>query len=89
MLGPSAKAQQPSNTNISPTLWDCDADGDKGTAARMKQLCAHALLVQLYSKHLVAEGEEPPAPGTHGFGGWVPLGCGPAEGSRRRLVWLR
>ena len=38
----------------------------------MEQLCVHALLVQLYAKHLVAEGEVPPAPGTHGFGGGPP-----------------
>jgi len=89
VIGPSAKAQQPAHTNSSSTLWVLDADGGKGTVARMEQLCVHALLVQLYSKHLVAEGEVPPAPGIHGFGGRAPLGYGPAEGSRRRLVWLR
>jgi hypothetical protein len=31
-------------------------------AARMEQLCVHALLVQLYAKHLVTEGEIQPGP---------------------------
>jgi hypothetical protein len=54
----------------------------------MEQLCVHALLVQLYAKHLVAEGEVPPAPGANGFGGRAALGYGPAEGSLRPPVWL-
>jgi hypothetical protein len=53
-------------SGFSPLLWDRDADGVKGTAARMEQLCVHALLVQLYAKQLVAEGEIPPAPGARG-----------------------
>jgi hypothetical protein len=53
-------------SDFSPLLWDWDADGVKGTAARMEQLCVHALLVQLYAKQLVAEGEIPPAPGARG-----------------------
>lgn len=57
---PSAKAQQPEHTDFSPTLWDWDADGVKGTAARMEQLSVHALLVQLYVPSLVGEGEIPP-----------------------------
>jgi hypothetical protein len=38
LLDPIARAQQPAHTDFSPTLWDWDADGDKGTAARMEQL---------------------------------------------------
>jgi hypothetical protein len=67
LLDPAARAQQPAHTDFSPTLWDWDADGVKGTAARMEQLCIHALLVQLYAKHLVGEGEIPPAPGSLGL----------------------
>ena len=69
VLDPAAKAQQPAHTDFSPTLWDWDADGVKGTAARMEQLCVHALLVQLYAQTLVYEGEIPPPPGAKGFGG--------------------
>ena len=54
VLDPATKAQQPAHTDFSPTLWDWDADGVKGTASRMEQLCVHALLVQLYAKDLVA-----------------------------------
>jgi hypothetical protein len=54
----------------------------------MEQLCVHALLVQLYAMHMVAEGEIPPAPGAKGFGGRAALGYGPAEGSLRSPVWL-
>jgi len=69
LLDPAARAQQPEHTDFSPTLWDWDADGVKGTASRMEQLCVHALLVQLYAKHLVTEGEIPPAAAAKGFGG--------------------
>ena len=55
VLDPAANAQQPVHTDFSPTLWDWDADGVKGTAARMEQLCVHALLVQLYT--LILQGE--------------------------------
>jgi hypothetical protein len=34
-----------------------------------QDLCVHALLVKLYSQHLVAESEIPPARGTKGFEG--------------------
>jgi hypothetical protein len=88
LLDPAARAQQPDHTDFSPSLWDWDADGVRGTAARMEQLCVHALLVQLYAPHLVAEGEMPPAPGAKGFGGRAGLGNGPAEESLRRPVWL-
>jgi len=88
VLDPSTKAQQPAHTDFSPTLWDWDTDGVKGTASRMEQLCVHVLVVQLYAKHLVAEGEIPPAPGTKGFGGRAALGYGPAEGPLRRPAWL-
>ena len=50
--------------DFSPSLWDWDADGVCGTAARMEQLCVHALLVQLYASELVSEGGVPPPPGT-------------------------
>jgi len=49
-----AKAQQPEHTDFRPTHRDWDADGVRGTAARMEQFCVHVLLVQLYAKHLVA-----------------------------------
>ena len=87
VLDPSTKAQQPAHTDFSPTLWDWDADGVKGTAARMEQLCVHALLVQLYAKHLVAEGEIPPAPGAKGFGGAGKQSTTPA-GEVSPPVWL-
>ena len=53
----------------------------------MEQLCVHALLVQLYAKHLVAEGEIPPAPGAKGFGGSGIQSAVPADGVRAP-VWL-
>jgi hypothetical protein len=87
VLDPSTKAQQPAHTDFSPTLWDWDTDGVKGTAARMEQLCVHALLVQLYAKHLVAEGEIPPAPGAKGFGGAAKQSATPAD-EVRPPVWL-
>jgi hypothetical protein len=87
VLDPSTKAQQPAHTDFSPTLWDWDADGAKGTAARMEQLCVHALLVQLYAKHLVTEGEIPPAPGTKGFGSAAKQSADPAD-EMRPPVWL-
>jgi hypothetical protein len=87
VLDPAAKAQQPAHTDFSPTLWDWDTDGVKGTAARMEQLCVHALLVQLYAKHLVTEGEIPPAPGAKGFGGRGKSSGGAAE-EARAPVWL-
>ena len=88
LLDPAARAQQPEHTDFSPSLWDWDADGVRGTAARMEQLCVHALLVQLYAPHLVAEGEVAPPPSSKGFGGRAALGYGPAEESLRRPVWL-
>lgn len=69
LLDPSAKAQQPEHTDFSAPHWDWDADGVQGTAARMEQLCVHALLVQLYAPELVSEGEVPAAGGGKGFGG--------------------
>ena len=54
ILDPSSKAQQPDHTDLSPTLWDWDADGVKGTAARMEQLSVHALLVALGSMYAFA-----------------------------------
>ena len=87
LLDPSAKAQQPEHTDFSPAVWDWDADGVKGTAARMEQLCIHALLVQLYAKHLVAEGEIPQAPGAKGFGGAAKL-AGSSADEVRAPVWL-
>jgi len=87
VLDPSAKAQQPAHTDFSPTLWDWDADGVKGTAARMEQLCVHALLVQLYAPHLVAEAEIPPLSGAKGFGGAAKQSVTPAE-EVRPPVWL-
>lgn len=87
LLDPAARAQQPEHTDLSPTLWAWDADGVKGTAARMEQLCVHALLVQLYARHLVAEGEIPPAPGAKGFGGGGKQSSAGAD-AVRRPVWL-
>jgi len=69
VLDPAAKAQQPAHTDFSPAVWEWDADGVRGTAARMEQLCVHVLLAQLYAPQLVSEGEIPPAPGAKGFGG--------------------
>jgi hypothetical protein len=87
LLDPSSKAQQPQHTDFSPTLWDWDADGVKGTAARMEQLSLHALLVQLYVPSLVGEGEIPPPPGVKGFGG---AGRGSRSSSEEVMppVWL-
>jgi hypothetical protein len=80
----AAKTQQPAHTDFSPTLWDWDADGVKGTAARMEQLCVHALLVQLHAQHLVSEGEIPPAPAAKGFGASAKKGsAGTASGWQR------
>jgi hypothetical protein len=45
----------------------------------MEQLCVHALLVQLYAKHLVAEGEISPAPGAKGFGVAAKQSATPAD----------
>ena len=87
VLDPSARAQQPEHTDFSPTLWDWDADGVKGTASRMEQLCVHALLVQLYAKHFVREGEIPPASGAKGFGGGGKSSGGAAD-EVRAPVWL-
>ena len=61
------RAEQPTHTDFSPTLWHWDADGVRGTAARMEQLCVHALLVQLHARHLVTEGTIPPAAAQRGF----------------------
>lgn len=69
VLDPAAKAQQPAHTDFSPSVWEWDADGVRGTSARMEQLCVHALLAQLYAPQLVSEGEIPPEPGAKGFGG--------------------
>jgi hypothetical protein len=87
LLDPSSKAQQPEHTDFSPTLWDWDADGVKGTAARMEQLAVHALLIQLYVPSLVSEGDVPPPPGIKGFGG---AGRGSRSSSEevRAPVWL-
>ena len=87
LLDPAAKAQQPAHTDFSPTIWDWDADGVKGIASRMEQLCVHALLVQLYAKHLVTEGEIPPAPAAKGFGGGAKPSAA-AAGEVRAPVWL-
>ena len=87
LLDPSAKAQQPDHTDFSPTVWDWDADGVKGTASRMEQLCVHALLVQLYAQHLVSEGEIPPEPGVKGFGGSSKK-ASPASDAVKAPVWL-
>lgn len=57
------------HTDFSPSVCEWDTDGVRGTAARMEQLCVHALLAQLYAPQLVSEGEIPPAPGAKGFGG--------------------
>jgi hypothetical protein len=73
---PAARARQPEHTDFSPSLWDWDADGVRGTASRMEQLCVHALLVQLYAPELVSEGDVPPAPGAKGFGGAPPWATG-------------
>jgi hypothetical protein len=87
LLDPSAKAQQPEHTDFSPTVWDWDADGVRGTASRMEQLSVHALLVQLYAKGLVSEGEIPPAPGAKGFRGSVTRSSATPE-SVKPPIWL-
>jgi len=87
VLDPAAKAQQPDHTDFSPTVWDWDADGVKGTALRMEQLCVHALLVQLNAQHLVSEGEIPPEPGAKGFGGSSKK-VSPASDAVKAPVWL-
>jgi len=87
LLDPAARAQQPVHTDFSPMIWDWDAEGVKGTASRLEQLCVHALLVQLYAPHLVTEGELPPAPATKGFGGGAKSG-GPSADAVRAPVWL-
>ena len=87
LLDPSAKAQQPEHTDFSPAVWEWDADGVKGTAARMEQLSVHALLVQLYAKSLVSEGEIPPPPGAKGFGGGAKK-ARPSSDDVKPPVWL-
>lgn len=87
LLDPSAKAQQPEHTDFSAPLWEWDADGVRGTAARMEQLCVHALLAQLYMPALLSEGEVPPTAGGKGFGGAAARGGTPAE-ALPRPVWL-
>ena len=59
----------------------------KGTAARMEQLAVHALLVQLYVRYLVGEGEIPPPPGVKGFGGAGRAASSSSE-EVRPPVWL-
>jgi len=88
LLDPSAKAQQPEHTDFSAPHWEWDADGVKGTAARMEQLCVHALLVQLYAPELVSEGEVPAAGGGKGFGGKPAGGSAGKGGAVPRPVWL-
>ena len=88
VLDPAAKAQQPAHTDFSPMLWDWDADGVKGTAARMEQLCVHALLVQLYARHLVTEGGIAPAPGAKAFGGGGKSAHGSSDDEVKAPVWL-
>ena len=87
LLDPAAKAQQPEHTDFSAPNWEWDADGVRGTAARMEQLCVHALLAQLYMPALISEGEIPPAPGAKGFGGKASKGSATAE-DVRPPVWL-
>jgi hypothetical protein len=36
LLDPAARSQQPDHTDFSPSLWDWDADGVRGTASRME-----------------------------------------------------
>ncbi|MCP9841617.1 hypothetical protein KBY93_13375 [Synechococcus sp. J7-Johnson] len=88
LLDPAAKAQQPERTDFSAPHWEWDDDGVRGTAARMEQLCVHALLVQLYAPELVQEGEVPPATGAKGFGGRPAAGSAAAGAEPRRPVWL-
>ena len=90
LLDPAAKAQQPEHTDFSPPIWDWDAEGVRGTSARMEQLCVHALLVQLYATELVSEGEIPPPPGARGFGGGgrASASASGATDSVGRPVWL-
>jgi hypothetical protein len=53
----------------------------------MEQLCVHALLVQLYAKSLVSEGEIPPPPGAKGFGGKLNIGSGSVH-DVKPPIWL-
>ena len=78
---------RPNHTEFPPTHWEWNAEGVKGTAARMEQLCVHALLVQLYARHLVTEGGIPAAPGAKGFGGGAKASGAAAE-EVRAPVWL-
>ena len=82
VLDPSVRAQQPTHTDFSPTPCHWDADGVRGTAARMEQLCVHA-------RQLVAEGAIPPAAAQRGFaaGGRSVAPSGGDEGVRAP-VWL-
>lgn len=66
LLDPSAKAQQPEHDDFSPAVWVWDADGVRGTAARIEQVSVHALLVQLQARSMVSEGEIPPPAGRGG-----------------------
>jgi len=50
-------------------------------------LCVHALLVKLYSRHLVAESEIPPARGTKGFEARDEM-ANSAEASVQCPLWL-
>ena len=79
---------RPDHTEFPPTLWEWNAEGVKGTAARMEQLCVHALLVQLYAQHLVSEGEIPPVPGAKGFGGGGRSAHGSSDDGVKAPVWL-
>lgn len=88
LLDPAAKAQQPEHTDFSAPHWEWDDDGVKGTAARMEQLCVHALLVQLYAPELVSEGEVPPAGGGKGFGGPPATSAAGKGVGLPRPVWL-
>jgi hypothetical protein len=87
LLDPSAKAQQPEHTDFSPAVWEWDADGVRGTAARIEQLCVHALLVELYAKSLVSEGEIPPPPGAKGFGGKLSMSSSSLD-NVKPPIWL-
>ncbi len=79
--------RKPEHTDFSPTLWEWDAEGVKGTTARMEQFCVPALVVQLYTAALVTEGEMPPAPGAKGFGGATKL-TGAIADEVRVPMWL-
>jgi hypothetical protein len=88
LLDPAAKAQQPEHTDFSAPCWEWDNDGVKGTAARMEQLCVHALLTQLYAHELVQEGDVPLAGSGKGFGGRSAAGSAAAGAELHRPVWL-